>query len=117
MEISGEFTQTVGPDEVRVIWVAIGDCLADKADVKGRDLVAADGKFFIEVFPPCGSDLTLCASIEPKGAMPNNPLPTARYGKLERTLHAEGQGEIEFKNLHVTTGTGPVHAFATPYAR
>ena len=99
VEITGEVTATVGPTETRFVYVATGDCLDPASRVRGRAAVEADGKFFIEVFPPCGSDLTVCATVEPAGTM--EPQPTKRYGKLDQKLHAEGIGEIEFKGLQV----------------
>ncbi len=118
VELSGSVTAAVGASEAPFAFVAIGDCLDPAAKVLGRDFVnKQDGKWFIEVFPPCGTDLTVCASLEPATAMPNAPGETRRYGKLDRLLHAQGVGEIEFKELAVPLSDGPPRTFDTPFAR
>ncbi len=118
VELSGAVTAAVGSPDTPFAFVAIGDCLDPAAKVLGRDFVnKQDGKWFIEVFPPCGTDLTVCASVEPAAAMPNAPGETRRYGKLDRLLHAQGVGEIEFKELTVPVADGPPRTFATPFAR
>ncbi len=115
VELSGDITVAIGPNESRYIYVATGDCLNPTGIMRGRELVPESGSFFIEVFPPCGSDLTVCATIEANGPDMHLPKPTSRYGKLDRVLHADGAGEIEFKDLHLQVGSAPELMLKSPW--
>lgn len=73
--------------------VAIGDCLAPEPDIVGFG-GSTNGRFFVEVFVPWGSDLTICAASEP------TPGAASRlYGKSPLLMHAEKTGEVEFKDV------------------
>ncbi len=101
VEIGGKFE---GPrrtaSEDYYIYFAIGDCLDANAKMVYRGLGSEEGNFFGEVFVPCGVDLTVCGSLEPR-SLETNSKPTTRYGKVDKSFHAEGVGEIEFRNLIV----------------
>ena len=85
-------------------FVAIGDCLG------GGKMVGhggtTDGRFFVEVFVPWGSDLTLCAASRPGPGQPST-----LYGKAKIPMHAEKTGEVEFKNVVVEVAKGPPKSF------
>ena len=89
------------------VYMAYGDCLAKDAHILGRtSVVNSLPKFATEVFARWGSDLTLCIAAE---AGPGKP--TKLYGKATRTFHAEGLGEVEFKDITVEVKAGPPHIF------
>lgn len=89
------------------VYMAYGDCLAKDAHILGRtSVVNSLPKFATEVFARWGSDLTLCIAAE---AGPGKP--TKLYGKASRTFHAEGLGEVEFKDITVEVKAGPPHIF------
>ena len=96
-----------------IVYVAIGDCSGTHAHILQRAIGTPEGKFFAEVFVPCGTDLMLCGSFEPDSLDPA-PQPTTRYGRLDRKLHAVGTGEIEFLDLAIPMATGPSHTFPAP---
>lgn len=86
------------------ILVAVGDCLADDARVLGR--TPAGQSFMIEVFAPWGSDLTVCAAVEP-----GDGKPAVLYGKWKESLHAEGEGEVMFHDVVIELKKGKPHTF------
>ena len=89
------------------VYLAYGDCLAKDAHILGRtSIVNSLPKFATEVFARWGSDLTLCIAAE---AGPGKS--TKLYGKATRTFHAEGLGEVEFKDITVEVKAGPPHIF------
>jgi hypothetical protein len=88
------------------VYVAEGDCLSKKAKILGSSRGSEAGSFGIEVFSRWGADLTVCAS-----AAKTPESPTTLYGKLPRTLHAEGEGEVMFQKLEIKLKSGPQHAF------
>jgi hypothetical protein len=99
--------KTGGVKGRRVVYVADNDCLAPDAHVLGTvDVKAPTGDFFIEVTPKWGSDLTICAAIEPK---PGEA--ATLYGKLDRTIHAEQEGEIVVRGFTITLERKPPHKF------
>jgi len=87
-----------------VIYAAVGDCLDDSADVLGQ--VPGGDTFMIEVFAPWGSDLTVCAAVDP-----GDGAPAVRYGKWKQSLHAEGEGEVVFRDVVIELADGKPHAF------
>lgn len=107
VEIAGNLT---APPDVPapMVFVALGDCLAEKPRVIGYG-GSHKGRFFVEVFAPWGSDLTLCAASEP------TPGAASRlYGKAAMVMHAEAKGEVEFKDVKLTLAPGPARAFPRP---
>ena len=112
VELSGDLA---GPPPAKgsefIVYVCEGDCLAG-----GRTLQRANArggpKFFTEVFVPCGTSLGVCAAVEPEAS--SAPAPTAIYGQAKGTYLAIGQGEIEFKQVHVQLEAGPPRTFAAP---
>lgn len=86
-------------------FVALGDCMAPSPRVVGFS-GSTRGRFFVEVFVPEGSELTLCAALE---STPGGP--STLYGKAARTMVAHGRGEVEFKNLVVELAPGPARTF------
>jgi hypothetical protein len=87
-------------------FVAIGDCLAPSPRIVGFG-GTTNGRFFIEVFVPWGSDLTLCAASEPAPGEPST-----LYGKAKHVMHAERSGEVVFGDVLVELAPGPPKAFA-----
>jgi hypothetical protein len=102
------------PTPLPRLHVSYGDCLSPTAHVAGQFWARPDGTFFLEVFVPWASDLTLCASYEPaaKG-------PSTAYGKVERVFHAEKTGEVEFNDVRVVLKPGPPRVFpaVNPFRR
>jgi hypothetical protein len=84
--------------------VAIGDCLGD-GKVVGRG-GTTDSRFFIEVFVPWGSDLSICAA---SAAAPDQP--STLYGKAKIPMHAEKAGEVEFRDVVIELAKGPPKTF------
>ena len=84
------------------IVVADGDCLKPEAKVLGRSRSSEDGPFFIEVFSRWGADLSVCAALEPAEGKA-----TRIYGKLDKVLHAEGEGEVMFQDLRIEVKAQP----------
>jgi hypothetical protein len=96
--------------DANYVFVTIGDCLAEGARVVGWG-GNTNGRFFVEVFVPWGSDVSLCAvSMAPPGK------PSTLYGKTP-LLHAEKLGDVEFKNLVVPLKSGPPRLFPRPPGR
>lgn len=88
-----------------MVFVAIGDCLADPPRIVGHGGTTA-GRFFVEVFVPCGVELTLCAASEPTpGAA--SPL----YARAAGTLHVEQGQENEWKGIEVLLAHAPARRF------
>lgn len=114
VELSGQLTATAPAGQVLAVYVARGDCLAADAHTLARIVASEDGKFFTEVFVPCGWQLSLCAAREARDFENPAPKPTDHYGKLPRDLSAVGEGEIEFKELNWALADGPQRVFATP---
>lgn len=114
VEMAGSLIgMTVPAGHEPVVYVAIGDCLGANARILQRAIGTPQGQFFAEVFVPCGTDLMLCGSFEPDSLDPA-PKPTTRYGRLDRKLHAVGEGEIEFLALSIPMAQGPSHRFPAP---
>lgn len=114
VEMSGRVQRVVSGNRAIIVYTGIGDCLAEGAQIIDRTAALGDGVFFAEVFVPCGTRLTLCAAIEAKVNPEKAPLPTRHYGKLDRTLIAEGVGEIEFSRLEISVLEGAERRFPTP---
>lgn len=95
------------PGKVASIIVSSGDCLEPGALVLGRAASAKDGKFFIETFPRWGSDITLCAAIEPEPGKP-----ATVYARATGPFHAEGEGEVMFRDIEITLASGPARSFS-----
>ena len=87
-------------------FIAIGDCLVPEPKIVGFG-GSTFGRFFIEVFVPWGSDLSICAAIEPAPEKPST-----LYGKAPIAMHAEKEGEVEFKGLVIELKPGPPKVFA-----
>lgn len=114
VEIGGQFEGVTAPKgHDYIAYVAIGDCLDAHAHILQRAIATPEGGFFAEVFVPCGTDLTVCGSIEAQ-AMATEPKPSTRFGKLNKQLHAVGLGEIEFTKLRIALAAGPERLFPTP---
>lgn len=86
-------------------FVAIGDCLAPSPQIVGFG-GSTFGRFFVEVFVPWGSDLTICAASESK---PGGP--STLYGKAALVMHAEKGGEVEFHDVKIDVAPGPPRTF------
>ncbi|MBI5610323.1 MAG: hypothetical protein HY902_15710 [Deltaproteobacteria bacterium] len=114
VELAGQLTETAPAGQVLAVYVARGDCLAADAHTLARVVAAEDGKFFTEVFVPCGWQLSLCAAREARDFANPAPKATQHYGKLPRDLAAVGEGEIEFKDLNWPLAQGPDKVFAAP---
>lgn len=97
-----------------ITFIAIGDCLDPSAKVLGRGGTTfttkpTEGMFFLEVFAPWGSDLSLCAAVEPAPGKPST-----LYGKVDRPMHAAATGEVTFNDLVVELEPGPPKKFVDP---
>ncbi len=107
VEISGKvvvpkkFAKAPAP----MTFVAIGDCLAEKPDIVGYG-GSNHGVFFVEVFAPWGSDVSLCAASEPTPGKPST-----LYGKAKLPMHAQASGEVEFHDVVVEVAPGPPKTF------
>jgi len=108
VEISGQLRlpAAASPATAPLTFVALGDCLSPDARLLGQ-AGSTRGRFFIEVFAPWGSDLTLCAASESTPGAPST-----LYGKAPGILHAAATGEVEFKDLVVELTPGPPHRFS-----
>jgi hypothetical protein len=114
VEMGGKLTGVDIPKGFEtIVYVTLGDCLAPDAHVLTRAIGTAEATFFAEVFVPCGVDLMVCGSFEPT-SLDTAPQSTTLYGKLDRKLHAEGEGEIEFRDLAVPLVHGPARTFPAP---
>ena len=91
-----------------VIYVAIGDCLADDANMLER--VPGGEIYMIEVFAPPGSDLTVCAAVDP-----DHGRPPQLYGKWKQSLRAEGEGEVMFHDINIKLAKHKPHVFPPPH--
>ncbi|MSQ83813.1 MAG: hypothetical protein EXR77_13155 [Myxococcales bacterium] len=118
VDLAGSLTAVAGKGETHYVFAANGDCLDPNANVVGREAVNRDdGLFSFKVFVPDGAVLTVCGSIEPSAALPNHPLPTRRYGKVDGVFRAKGTGHLRFKGLTLPIADGPERTFNTGYAR
>lgn len=90
------------------VFIAQGrDCMAKDAHILASTPVAPEtSRFFYEVFPKWGSDLSLCAAAV---AAPDQP--ATLYGKATTKFHAEATGEITYENIVITVKPGPAHTF------
>jgi hypothetical protein len=114
VELGGKLTGVDIPKgSEAIVYVTAGDCLTPDAHVLTRAIGTAEATFFAEVFVPCGIDLMVCGSVEP-ASLDTAPQSTTLYGKLDRKLHAEGEGEIEFRDLAVPMVRGPARTFPAP---
>ena len=96
VELFGTVAPPPGHDVVRIeISVSGEDCSKADAKILGRIPLSMNGKFFIEVIPPWGTDLTVCASGETK----HGGVTTKVSGKAEKTFRAEGVGEVIFQDI------------------
>ena len=115
VEISGDL---VGPAPPRgfefIVYVASGDCL-QSGHILQRAHARSGPRFFAEVFVPCGTSLSACASIEPMASVV--PVPTTIYAAAKGAFLAVGQGEIEFKGIRLAPVAGPSRTFAAPAPR
>ncbi|MGZ3416986.1 MAG: hypothetical protein ACXWUG_06290 [Polyangiales bacterium] len=89
-----------------VVYVAQNECLADDASILGHIPTAESGQFVIEVWPKWGTDITICAAVDP-----GEGKPTTKYGKAKGPFHAEALGEVTFNNLEIELATGKPHTF------
>jgi hypothetical protein len=97
--MGGRVDQTVTGNRMIAIYVASDDCTKPDARIITRAAGKGDGSFFAEAWVPCGTQLSLCAAVEARAPYDGEPKPTRRWGKLDRPLLAQGQGEIEFFGL------------------
>ena len=88
------------------IYVAEQDCLDEKSKVFGVVAAGKDGKFFVEVFAPTGSYLSLCVAVDDGEGNASRA-----YGALPRKLRAVGTGEVVFPSLAIELKVGPPHLF------
>src|SRR5439155_22560543 len=107
VEVSGNVVlpAAFASEPAPMTFVALGDCLAPSAKMLGFG-GSCRGRFFVEVFAPWGSDLTLCAASEPSPGAPST-----LYGKAKIAMHAEHTGEVEFKDVVVELASAPPHPF------
>lgn len=107
VEITGHVRMPKGQEKAPppLTFVAVGDCLAPSAKVLGFGGTTS-GAFFVEVFAPWGSDLTLCAASE---ASPGGE--SRLYGKSPLVMHAEKTGEVAWKDVVVELAPGPPRTF------
>jgi hypothetical protein len=92
------------------VYVADNDCLAPDAHILGRTGSGPEGRMFIEVFTKWGADITICGALEEPGK------PARYYGKAEGKFHAEGEGEVMFRDVVVNLKAGPPRKFPQPGA-
>lgn len=110
VELSGGFLGPAPPSGSEfIVYVAAGDCL-QAGRVLQRANARSGPRFFAEVFVPCGTSLSVCASIEPLASAA--PAPTSTYAAAQGTFLAVGQGEIEFKGIQLAPVAGPQRTFA-----
>lgn len=89
-----------------LLYVARNDCLDPKAKVYAVTPVSDSRNFFSEIFPPQGTDLSLCAAVDE-----GEGKPATIYGALPRTLHAVGVGEVVFSRLVIKLKPQRPHLF------
>jgi hypothetical protein len=89
-----------------LLYVADEDCLDPKNHFFTIRQVGEDGRFFTEIFPPAGTDLSLCAAFDEGVGKP-----ARAYGKLDHALHAVGIGEVVFSELEITLAKGKPKLF------
>ena len=104
VEITGlvELPKGYKPKGTIYVYVSHKDCLATDAPVLGRVQPPDSMRFFIEVFPPWASDITICAA-EDAG----EGKPSTLYTKATGTFHAEKTGEVNFDNVKLVLSTQP----------
>jgi hypothetical protein len=93
------------PPKQILLYVSDKDCLDPASRFFTIRPVGEDGAFFTEIFPPWGTDLSLCAALDADGK------PARVYGKLDRTLRAEGFGEVVFSELEIALAKGAPRPF------
>ena len=105
VEIFGTVTIPAGHEIVGnlQVFVSAKDCADPDAKVLGQVQLSMDKRFFIEVFAPWGTDLTVCASGETRRAGKVAQV----LGKADRTFHAEGVGEVIFQNVAIKVAPLP----------
>lgn len=97
--MGGRVQETVSGNRMIAVYVSPDDCAQPGARIVDRAAARGDGGFFAEAWVPCGTQLTLCAAVEPRAPFDGQPKPARRWGKLDKPLLAQGQGEIEFFGL------------------
>ena len=109
VELSG---RVVVPDALRskppkqiLLYVSDKDCLDPSSRFFTIRPVGEDGAFFTEIFPPWGTDLSLCAALDEDGK------PARAYGKLDHALHAQAIGEVVFTELEIRLAKGAPRPF------
>src|SRR5262249_39628896 len=88
-----------------LVFVALGDCLAESPRIVGYG-GTHQGRLFVEVFVPWGSDLTLCAASEPSPGAPST-----LYGKAPGGVPAAAHGEIQWAGVEGKAAPRPPHSF------
>jgi len=88
------------------VFVSTADCLDPEGKILGHVDIAFNGGFFLEVFPPWGSDLTYCAA-----EIPPDGKPSMWYGKARGKFHAEQEGEVYFGNMSIPMARGKPKSF------
>ena len=101
---------TKAPGRIDVV-VTEGDCLSKDARFLGHTEATAAGKFYLEIFPSWGGDLSICAQVATAQGKPARV-----YGKAPKTYHAEQPGEIVLNDVVVELSEGPPHVFPTAAA-
>lgn len=96
-----------------VVYVAQDDCMSEQAHTLGHIPAGGNGSFVIEVFPKWGTDVTLCAALEPDagGAAEWYGKATNKDGQSGGKFHAEAIGEVTFTNVAIDLKKGPSHKF------
>ncbi len=116
VEIFGEVKvpKTVPEKSRIVVYVAQDDCMSDNAWMLGHIVVANGpaGNFMIEVFPKWGSDVSICAGVDPGDGKPSEI-----YGKATGKFHAEAEGEVTFNNVKIELKAGKPHRFPADHPK
>ena len=66
----------------------------------------------IEVWPKWGSDVTICAAVDPQGGKP-----AEIYAKAKGTFHAEAVGEVTFNQVKIELAPAKAHKFPADMAK
>ena len=104
VEVTGKVELPAGykPKGELLIFVSQKDCLDPGAPILGWSKPAESMRFFIEVFPAWGTDITICAAEDPGSGKP-----TTVYGQAPGKHYCEGLGEVTFDGLTLALKQGP----------
>lgn len=115
LELSGAvvFPPGAPPAGKPYVFVSHGDCLDASAKPLRRMPVTEDGAFLLHTLATPGSELSVCAVLEPVTTRGDSTL-AAFYGQAATRIRVEKTDDLVVHDLQVPLRPGPPRRFAPP---